>query len=111
MELIVSNILLNEPFITSFKNYTLITPSNFNNIPKSSHIKYITLNEEIKIGGTFISSNYNNAWNKSYLIIKSSIPWKLKYQTNFIFYKPKPVPIISFRKLMRLIANPIININ
>lgn len=103
---IINNIFLNENIKKQFIGYKLIDVSNFNNIPKGSHIKYITLNEEVKNAGTFIKAEFNNSWSKSYLLIKAKNTWKLKFQKNFIFYKES----FSFRDLMNKIANNQINI-
>lgn len=106
MSQIINEILSKEPFNTHLINYKLINIDNFNNIKPGSHIKYITLNEELKTGGSLISCNYNGKWRKSYLLIMSGSPWKLKFQSNWIFYKDPP---INFKKLMILINEGKIN--
>lgn len=98
---IVEKILLQEHFKTKLKNYNIITYNNLDNIPKGSHIKYITLNEELKTAGTLLDVVKNN---NSYLLIMSNNPWKLYLKKNFIFYKEKNNQI-SFRKYMKMIAN------
>jgi hypothetical protein len=103
---IIENILLKEDFKIKLKDYNLITYNNLDNIPKGSHIKYITLNEELKIAGTLIDIIKNN---NSYLLIMSNNPWKLHLKKNFIFYKEKNTEI-SFRKYMKMIANNQIDI-
>jgi len=105
---IINDILIKEPFKTVLKDYILVTHDNFNSIPIGSHIKYITLNEELKIAGTLIDI-IKNDWNKSYFLIMSHNPWKLYFKNNFIFYKEKNNKI-SFRKYMKMIANNQIDI-
>lgn len=103
---IIENILSQEHFKTKLKNYHIITYDNLDNIPKGSHIKYITLNEELKTAGTLLDIVKNK---NSYLLIMCNNPWKLYLKTNFIFYKEKNTKI-SFRKYMKMIANNQIDI-
>ena len=105
MNEIINNFLLKK----ELNGYNYVTTINFDNIPKGSHIKYITLNEEIKKAGTFIKSEYNKSWSKSYLLIKAKNTWKLNFQKHFIFYK-EPNSKINFRNLMHKIANNEIDI-
>jgi hypothetical protein len=105
---IINNILNKEPFKTDLKDYILITIDNLDNIQKGSHIKYITLNEELKVAGTLLEIIKKDIRN-IYLLIMGSKPWKLSLKTNFIFYKEKNNKI-SFRKYMKMIANNQINI-
>lgn len=106
MRHIVNELLQREPFKSEFRGYQLVTTDNFEELKKGYHIKYITLNEEIKVAGTLIKVVKNDKWSNSYLYVKSNNPWKLMFQKNFIFFKEH----ISFNKLMRLIANNEINI-
>ena len=99
---IIQEILSKDPYKTEFKDYTLINSNNIDIIPKGSHIKYINLNEEIKIAGTLLEI-INNKIN-SYLLIMGSNPWKLFLKNNFIFYKEKNNKI-SFNNYMKMIAN------
>ena len=84
---IIKMLLEKEPYKSELSDYKLVNMTNFNNIKKGSNIKYINLNEELKNAGTYVKSVYNGSWRKSYILIMSGIPWKLKYQTNWIFYK------------------------
>lgn len=106
---IIDNILLKDPFKTEFREYTLIHYNNLDTIPKGSHIKYITSNEEIKIAGTLLDCISSNNKRNSYLLIMGHNPWKLYLKYNFIFYKEKNNKI-SFKKYMKLIANNEIDI-
>lgn len=99
---IIQEILSKDSYKIEFKDYTLINSNNIDIIPKGSHIKYINLNEEIKIAGTLLEI-INNKRN-SYLLIMGSNPWKLFLKNNFIFYKEKNNKI-SFNKYMKMIAN------
>jgi len=78
---IIQEILSKEPYKTEFKDYTIIHNNNIDIVPKGSHIKYINLNEEIKIAGTLLEI-INNKRN-SYLLIMGSAPWKLYLKNNF----------------------------
>ena len=99
---IIEEILSKDPFKTEFKDYTIINSNNIDIVPKGSHIKYINLNEEIKVAGSLLEI-INNKRN-SYLLIMGSNPWKLFLKNNFIFYKEKNNKI-SFNKYMKMIAN------
>lgn len=99
---IIEEILSKDPFKTEFKDYTIINSNNIDIVPKGSHIKYINLNEEIKVAGTLLEI-INNKRN-SYLLIMGFNPWKLFLKNNFIFYKEKNNKI-SFNKYMKMIAN------
>jgi hypothetical protein len=105
---IVDEILSKDYFKTKLKDYILIHNNNIDIVPKGSHIKYITLNEEIKTAGTLLEI-INNKRN-SYLLIMGLNPWKLYLKNNFIFYKEKNNKL-SFKKYMKMIANNEIDIN
>lgn len=98
---LIKNIISKEPFKTKLYGFDLVTTSNFNTIKNGSTIQYITLDEELKFAGTLIKQEFNGAWKKSYLLIMSGRPWKLKFQSNWIFYKEH----FSLRKVLLMIAN------
>jgi len=104
---IIDEILSNDNFKTKLKDYILVHNNNLDIIPKGSHIKYITLNEELKSAGTLL--DIINDKRKSYLLIMGTNPWKLYLKNNFIFYKEKNNNI-SFRKYLKMIANNEIDI-
>jgi hypothetical protein len=104
---ILEEILSNEILKTKLKDYILVHYNNLDIIPRGSHIKYVTLNEEVKIAGTLIDIINNKM--KSYLLIMGPNPWKLYLKNNFIFYKVKNEKI-SFKKYMKMIANSEIDI-
>ena len=68
---IIEEILSNEFFKTKLKDYILVHNNNLDIIPRGSHIKYITLNEEIKIAGTLIDTI--NDKRKSYLLDRKRV--------------------------------------
>lgn len=107
-ERIVGALLKKEPFKTELLGYTLLTTQNFHTLTKGMNIKYITLNEELKRGGTLLSAEKNRTWGQTYLILMASRPWKLKFNSNFIFFKEKE---LNFRDIMKKIANGEIVIN
>jgi hypothetical protein len=104
---VIEEILSNDILKTKLKDYILVHNNNLDIIPRGSHIKYITLNEEVKNAGTLIDIINNRM--KSYLLIMGSNPWKLYLKNNFIFYKVKNEKI-SFKKYMKMIANNEIDI-
>jgi hypothetical protein len=104
---IIDEILSNDNFKTKLKDYILVHNNNLDIIPKGSHIKYITLNEELKSAGTLL--DIINDKRKSYLLIMGTNPWKLYLKNNFIFYKEKNNNI-SFKKYLKMIANNEIDI-
>jgi hypothetical protein len=106
---IINELLSKDPFKTELKDYILIHNNNLDIVPKGSHIKYITLNEEIKTAGTLLDCVASNNKRNSYLLIMGSNPWKLYLKYNFIFYKEKNNKI-SFKKYMKMIANNEIDI-
>lgn len=105
---IVGRLLQQEPYKSTLLGYTLLTTENFNLLEKGMHIRYITLDEELKNGGTFLKAENKDKWGKCYLLIMSGALWKLKFQKNFIFFKEKQM---DFRELMRKIAKGEIVIN
>lgn len=105
---IIQEILSREAFKTELKDYILVNNNNLDIISKGSHIKYITLNENIKTAGTLLDVINNKR--KSYLLIMGVKPWKLYLKNNFIFYKEKNNKI-SFKKYMKMIINNEIDIN
>jgi hypothetical protein len=104
---IIDEILSNDNFKTKLKDYILVHNNNLDIIPRGSHIKYITLNEELKTAGTLLDIINNKR--KSYLLIMGTNPWKLYLKNNFIFYKEKNNNI-SFKKYLKMIANNEIDI-
>jgi hypothetical protein len=98
MSEIINEILSREPFKSQLLNYNLVTINNFDKLVKGCHIKYITLNEELKTAGTFVSAHKNKS--KRHLLIMCGIPWKLTFNKHWIFYKE---PDVDFKKLMHLI--------
>jgi hypothetical protein len=104
---IIDEILSKDHVKTKLKDYILVHNNNLDIIPRGSHIKYITLNEEIKTAGTLL--DIINDKRKSYLLIMGTNPWKLYLKNNFIFYKEKNNKI-SFKKYMNMIANNEIDI-
>ena len=104
---IIDEILSKDHFKTKLKDYTLVHNNNLDIIPRGSHIKYITLNEELKSAGTLL--DIINDKRKSYLLIMGTNPWKLYLKNNFIFYKEKNNKM-SFKKYMKMIANNEIDI-
>jgi hypothetical protein len=104
---IIDEILSKDYFKTKLKDYILIHNNNLDEIPRGSHIKYITLNEELKSAGTLL--DIINDKRKSYLLIMGTNPWKLYLKNNFIFYKEKNKKI-SFKQYMKMIANNEIDI-
>lgn len=100
-EEIVSRLLLLEPFRSQLLDYTLLTTDNFHLLEKGMHIKYITLDEELKTAGTYLGSEHVKRWGKCYLKIMSGNIWKLKFQKNFIFFKEKK---FNFGDFMRKLA-------
>jgi hypothetical protein len=105
---IVSELLEREPFKTQLLGYTYLTTKNFDQLTKGMNIKYITLNEELKKGGTLLSAEKNGKWDRSYLVMMANGPWKLKFNRNFIFFRPKQ---LNFRDIMNKIATGEIVIN
>jgi hypothetical protein len=104
---IIDEILSKDHFKTKLKDYILVHNNNLDIIPRGSHIKYITLNEELKTAGTLL--DIINDKRKSYLLIMGTNPWKLYLKNNFIFYKEKNNKM-SFKKYMKMIANNEIDI-
>ena len=104
---IIDDILSKEHLKTKLKDYILVRNNNLDVIPRGAHIKYITLNEELKSAGTLL--DIINDKRKSYLLIMGTNPWKLYLKNNFIFYKEKN-NIMSFKKYMKMIANNEIDI-
>jgi hypothetical protein len=104
---IIDEILSKDYFKTKLKDYILVHNNNLDVIPRGSHIKYITLNEELKSAGTLL--DIINDKRKSYLLIMGTNPWKLYLKNNFIFYKEKN-KTISFKQYMKMIANNEIDI-
>jgi hypothetical protein len=107
-EEIVSRLLSQEPFKSQLMDYTLLTTENFNLLQKGMHIKYITLNEELKTAGTYLGSEHVKKWGKCYLKIMSGNIWKLKFQKNFIFFREKK---FDFGDFMRRLATGEIKIS
>jgi hypothetical protein len=97
---IVRDMLQREPFRTELAGYRLVTTDNFDSLKKGYHIKYVTMNEELKTAGTLIRSDQNGSWGAAYLLIMSSRPWKLKFQKNFVFYKEH----VTLDKVIRMFA-------
>jgi hypothetical protein len=104
---IIDDILSKEHLKTKLKDYILVHNNNLDVIPRGAHIKYITLNEELKSAGTLL--DIINDKRKSYLLIMGTNPWKLYLKNNFIFYKEKN-KTISFKQYMKMIANNEIDI-
>jgi hypothetical protein len=104
---IIEEILSKDNFKTKLKDYILVHNNNLDIIPRGAHIKYITLNEEIKTAGTLL--DIINDKRKSYLLIMGTSPWKLYLKNNFIFYKEKNNKM-SFKQYMKMIANNEIDI-
>uniref|UniRef100_A0A6C0LZ05 Uncharacterized protein n=1 Tax=viral metagenome TaxID=1070528 RepID=A0A6C0LZ05_9ZZZZ len=101
-ETIVSRLLKEEPFKSTLMDYTLLTSDNFNLLQKGMHIKYITLDEELKNAGTYLGLDKPEKLCKCHLRIMGAIVYKLRFSKNFIFFKEKQ---FDFRDFMRRIAS------
>jgi hypothetical protein len=105
---IVSRLLSEEPYKTELLEYTLLTTDNIKLLKKGMHIKYITLDEELRTAGTFLGLVNEHKWSQCCLKIMAGRVWKLKFQKHFIFFKEKK---FDFGDFMRKLANGEIQIS
>jgi hypothetical protein len=105
---IVKDLLEQEPFKSQLMDYTLLTTDNIHLLQKGMHIKYITLDEELKTAGTFVGLHNPEKWSRCCLKIHSGNVWHLRYQKHFIFFKEKK---FDFSDFMRKLATGEIKIS
>lgn len=105
---IVRELLSREPYKTQLLEYTFLTTDNFHLLQKGMHIKYITLDEELKSAGTYVGLSNGGKWGRCCLKINSGNIWNLRFQKNFIFFKEKK---FDFGNFMRQLASGEIKIS